>query len=115
MDMLIAVGHEVTSSWVDSAEALGGVELMGDRYVAERRAGALNCLTDIAGSDAIIVLVPECGGTGLWLELGYAMALEKQLLAVGPAQRRTIFAELCHCHDTAADAVAALTRIQLDL
>src|SRR5690606_27050608 len=79
-----------------------------------RKANAMIDFSDLRRSDAILVIVPEVGGTGMWFEFGaaYEMARHQRMriLLVGPAMRRTIFAELpgCEIFETDSQAIAAL-------
>ena len=111
--MLFQAGHEPTSSWVAIADGLNGecerVEI-GD---PQRIANASHDLEDIDRSDALLVLVPEEGGTGMWIELGYALWRDMdrgdiRILCVGPALARSVFCELCEVYDSVNHAIAAL-------
>lgn len=101
-------GHEPTSSWVAIAERLDGrcdAVPAGD---PERVANAVLDRNDVGRSDAIILLVPSFGGTGMWFEAGLATGLGKRVIYVGDGLRRTVFAELGEVYSCAAAAIAAL-------
>lgn len=108
-EALRLVGHEPTSRWVGIAKSLDG-QCDAVSSPGERRSNAQMDLKDIARSDVLLVLVPTEGGTGMWVELGYAYALGKRIHCVGPAKARTIFAELpgIKHHDVPLSALAAI-------
>lgn len=93
-EALQLVGHEPMSRWIGIAERLNGQCDAIPMGSGERQFNALMDLSDIARSDVLLVLVPDDGGTGMWVELGYAYGLGKRIHCVGPAKSRTIFAEL---------------------
>jgi hypothetical protein len=92
--LLTEAGHHVTSRWIDEAARFDGVCAAVPIGDPRRAANARMDLDDLEAAEAILVLVPPGGGCGMWLELGYAMALGKRVVMVGPARERTIFAEL---------------------
>jgi hypothetical protein len=92
--LLTEAGHHVTSRWIDEAARLDGVCAAVPIGDPRRAANARMDLDDLEAAEAILVLVPPEGGCGMWLELGYALALGKRVLMVGPARERTIFAEV---------------------
>lgn len=73
-------GYIVTSQWHhdESTLALG-------RTFAEGRAAAEKDLTDLARADALILLTDDVPGRGgKDFEAGYARALRKEIVVVGP-------------------------------
>lgn len=109
-DQLLAEDHTPTSArWVSVARELkgdcAGVPIGDDRRLSE----AQKDLDDIDRADALILLVPEQGGCGMWVELGYALARGKQVLCVGPALSRSIFCELVECYETVEQALEAIS------
>lgn len=108
-DQLLLAGHVVTSRWIDVARELDGVceaVPIGD---PRRAANAQMDLDDLSEAEAILVLVPISGGTGMWLELGYALGTGKRVVMAGPARERTIFADLSDVKvfEEVYDAIAA--------
>lgn len=100
--------HEPTASWGVIAAELNGVceaVPIGDQ---RRLNNAHLDMHDVRRSDAVIVLVPESGGTGMWVEVGMAIAWGKRVLCVGPALERTIFCALCEVYETPEAALDAL-------
>ncbi len=112
-------GHEPTSQWVAIAAELKGhcdAVPVGD---PRRLANAKMDLGDLNRSDALIVLVPPDGGTGMWVELGYAIGLNawsdftplRIVLVGGPmALDRCVFCELVDdVVHTVGEAIALLS------
>ena len=120
-DLLAAAGHECTARWIETARELDG-ECARVPVGDPRRAREADIdLADVARSEAIVVLVPPSGGTGMWVELGYAMRGGARVLCVPLAResfnlahaeiavmKRTIFLETEEIYITAVDAVDAL-------
>ena len=93
-DVLEAIGHKVTSRWID---------LHGGDQLESAAQAALNSdpesvahfgvhdLKDIEDADALISFTDESGGGkgGRHVEHGYALALGKRVIVVGP--RENIF------------------------
>lgn len=114
-EMLTAAGHKCTSRWIDIAAACNGNAHVDPIGSVERQQAACDCYDDIDNSDALLVLMPRDGGAGLFCEMGYAQALDRQsdgicmaVLTVGPARERTVFGELTEHYFTTADAIAAI-------
>lgn len=109
-DQLLAAKHVPTSGWVSVAHELKGdcqaVPIGHPRRIGE----AQQDLDDVERADALLLLVTDEGGCGMWIEFGYAMALGKRVVAVGPALSRTIFCELVDCYETVEQAIEALSR-----
>lgn len=94
--LLLETGHTSTASWISVAKKLNGDD-KGNVGSDVRRREAESCLLDIKNSDALLLLVPSKGGCGMWVELGYMIGMRgvrANVLAVGPAQDRTLFCEL---------------------
>jgi hypothetical protein len=107
-ELLRAAGHEPTSGWVEIARELDGrcdAVPIGD---PRRKRNAENDLRDLCSSDALLLLVPAHGGTGMWVELGYAIHCGMRCVCVGPALERTVFCELTENYATVEQAVEAL-------
>ena len=114
-------GHTCTSSWIKVARELDGecdrVAVGTDR----RRREAIQDLEDVAAADAILLLVPHAGGTGMWVEMGFALghrwrvedinpsaSRTLRIICVGPARERTLFCELTENYPTVPKALEAL-------
>lgn len=112
--VLETYGHEPTSRWVKVAQELDGechaVPLGDPRRFDE----AENDVVDVCRSDALILLTPEEGGTGCWVEVGIALGQGIRVFATGGdlARHRTIFAEMEEivCCESIHDVVRALGR-----
>lgn len=97
-------GIEVTHDWIASierVEAEQGLDVGLDRDF--RRECAEADLRGVRDADIVWVLIPSEGGAGLWIELGYALALRdtfvgrpRPRILVSPACRRarSIFLDL---------------------
>lgn len=74
---LVSTGHEVTSHWLNWPE--------GDHSSpAEQLHEALTDLNDINRADAVILLNDFPPSTGRAIETGYAIAIHKPVVLVGP-------------------------------
>lgn len=118
-ELLEAAGHEVTSRWIGVAEDVSGDT--GEGGQARRHKEAWHDIEDMESSSAIIALVPEEGGCGMWAEVGFMLSRKlgqniystpyTRVIGVGPIRRRLIFGE-CHEvveeYDTIEQAIEAL-------
>jgi hypothetical protein len=88
---LAAIGHEVTSHWID----VGGDGLTAAALGPNPDAGiphAERDLEDIRAADAVMVFTGQPSTTGgMHVELGYALGLGRRAILVGP--RENVF----HC------------------
>lgn len=84
---LIEQGHIVTSRWIDGEGVFGATDSSAE--YAKKWSDV--DLYDVSRARATIVLADEDGGTGMWVEMGHALALRKPVLYVGPPTR-TVFA-----------------------
>lgn len=86
-DRLVADGHTVTSGWLAWADEADGTH---DRLSGR----AMDDLDDVTAADTLIMRtgVPTDSGHGWHTEFGYAAALGKRLVVVGP--RENIFHHL---------------------
>lgn len=108
---LQAAGHAVTSDWIDVAEKRAG---RCDGAAAVDYNPVEHALDDLGGvedANVLLVLTPDdkALGCGMWIELGYALALAKwtpKTVVIAGAQRdRSIFCALAderHLTDAAA-------------
>ncbi len=105
-DDLVAMGHVVTSRWLD-IEDLGQSPVPDDFEVC--REAAINDFDDIIYADMFLVLTDERPvGAGHHVELGYALALGKHVVVVGPI--KSIFHHLAdHHYATWEEAKARMT------
>lgn len=90
---LEAVGHTVTSSWLNYD--LAHYYKLRPELVDKRSAAsmAVDCLKDLDISDAIVVFTGP-NDSGVNVELGYAIAQRKLVYVIGTS--RNIFHELPH-------------------
>lgn len=94
--ILNGMGHNITSRWVqpdcDHVMPTGLSEQAED---SERRRFAIEDLEDINACDCVISLMEEPrsnGRGGRHIEFGYALALGKRMVIIGP--RETVFHHL---------------------
>lgn len=88
-DVLEAMGHTVTARWVDQhegevPEAIGADSLAADPAAHYRY--ALIDLEDLREAETVISFTGAPGRGGHHTEFGAALALEKQLILVGPRE-----------------------------
>lgn len=78
-DELVAMGHEVTSRWLDVPD---GPQIPDE---ARSKTEAVMDLDDIDRSDCLVVTTDERPiGAGHHVEFGYAMAIGLRLVVIGP-------------------------------
>jgi hypothetical protein len=106
MARLRAAGHTITEDWTAGPEVPRGELALP---VERQRKIALADLGGVFHADVVWLLSPETGGTGCWVELGYAMGRERKRVVVsGPA--RSIFTSLCERYETHEEAFAAICK-----
>ena len=89
-DVLTVMGHEITSRWID---------MHGGKYPSSFTSDILNAdpeycgklgqhdIEDVAAADTCISFTGGIGGKGgRHVEFGYALALGKRLIVVGPRE-----------------------------
>ena len=97
-DRLVKQGHKIVSTW-HKVEATPGYNATmpppakGPERDARSMFVAERDLEEILGADAILLYTHECDLTpgGMWVEMGFAMALNKRVFIYGP--RTNVF---CH-------------------
>jgi hypothetical protein len=90
-DILKALGHEVTSRWIDQAQEIvpDNFSDQGDDWRAAGRHAVMD-LDDVAACDVLLLFTRELSTTGGYhTELGFALARSKPVQLIGPA--RSIF------------------------
>ncbi len=97
MAQLRAAGHEVVHDWCSIIEARG-VANPSDSTQDERWDWAIDDLQGVKRADVLWLLVPAEEGAGAFVELGYALALGKPVIASG-AYLRSIFTAMAACYD----------------
>ncbi len=81
MDRLRAAGHTITVDWVanirEVAAKNGFDNSANPREASEvdRQKWSFDDLSGVESADLIWLLVPQVGGKGCWVELGYAIAM----------------------------------------
>lgn len=68
---LEAMGHEVTSTWLDEPADKDPLQAAEDD------------LRDLDRADAILVVHQSSGGRGMWIEMGYAIAKGQIIILLG--------------------------------
>lgn len=110
-DALRAAGHEVPASWISVAERFEGRE-PPNATEEDRCEAAATDLECINRANVLFLLVPESGGTGMWIEFGYALGWSEDILiyVIGD-RKRSIFCELAHAwFDTFEEAIESLSK-----
>lgn len=89
-DVLEALGHEVTSRWIDLHNGLQPHSAMPDQLNGDPQGCAIFGLRDIAdmnAADTIISFTLVGGGKGgRHVEFGYALAAGHRMILVGPRE-----------------------------
>ena len=91
-------GHVITYKWFHAELAMQATpENIGSIRVREIAAAERQ---GVASADALLVLVAPTGGTGVWIEVGIALASRVPVYAMsargdGPPPYRSIFDSLC--------------------
>lgn len=109
MDRLRAAGLVVGYDWTEDV-FLNRAVALSDRQLspASRLYYSERDLEGIRSSDTFWLLVPNEGsGVGCWVELGYALALNKRVLVSGD-YRRSIFTARAETFEIHEDAFAEL-------
>lgn len=88
-DRLVAMGHVVTSRWIDKADLkLERATTPGD--LTDRpepyREAASECLADLRAAEVLVAFTGEGGRGGRHVEFGYALARRMRILIVGPRE-----------------------------
>lgn len=97
-------GHEVTHDWTRQVRAFQRGDLVDEEQCAR------DDLNAIMPADAMVLLVPDdplCS-RGIWVELGYAVAFEVPVLAVGQPADASIWRFLVSWVDTESEALEFL-------
>jgi nucleoside 2-deoxyribosyltransferase len=105
---LVALDHEVTSSWVDCAvTAEDDARRDVDPDPAERASWARQDLADLLSSDTLVLIDPSGRRGGCYVEQGYAMAIGLDVIVVG--KRTNVFTYLCEHAETIDDLLGMLS------
>lgn len=101
-------GIEVVSTWPDVIAHAGHANPR-DASRQQRVRRSTQDLCEVLRADVLWLLCPPAGTTtrGAWVELGYAYALCRSLVASGDT-RQSIFPALCVEYDTDEEAFEAL-------
>lgn len=109
---LTVAGLWSTSCWLDHAinGAAGEEKWTRETLIGfEGQVNAKHDFTDIRRSSAVLTLPDRQRGTGHHVELGYALALNKPVIAVG--EPWSVFHSLAQWHDTLESAIEALVHL----
>lgn len=109
MDALRERGIRITVDWVVHVRADGSA----NRGLSEgqRRAAAEHDLLGVECADIVVLLVPPEGvpTAGAWVEIGYALALQIPVHAIGDCEV-SIFTSLCRQWNAVDEFLSALDR-----
>ncbi len=94
VDHLNAAGHSCLHRWWLVPERPERPDRDGDRYTAEEWASIGDTDLDAVADADVVVVLAAAGreGLGMWVELGYARALEKPILLCVPAEHADMLA-----------------------
>lgn len=111
-------GLRMSHDWIPHIKRAISEQRQDSDYTAWERAGfATSDIIGVARSDVFVLLAPENGGRGCWVEYGYALALQQmrgrpRIAVAGPHARKSIFTELADRHfDTDAQAITWLATL----
>lgn len=114
-EQLGAVGHRVTSTWVDGHhEKPGEVVDSGVRYSApdeDVAKWAAEGVHDVLRSGCIISFTGSGGRGGRHVEFGIGLAIEARLIVVGPREHVFHYLPQVEVYEWWEDCLAALTPI----
>lgn len=113
-------GIDVTYDWERGFQEYEAAKASGDSLLARRifRAASVRCASGVRRADSFVMLVPETGSCGAWLELGIAHERafgfegRMRLYSVGDASRLDIWGDLFYLHFATMDECLAHLRIQ---
>lgn len=94
--ILETAGFTNVSSWV-----FGSPDWRVQKTDERKKQIASKCLKDVEIADALVAISPEgrCYG-GLWVELGYALGLNKLVILVGKPSNTILYSSLIvQCND----------------
>lgn len=112
MAALRAAGVEVTSTWVQSIEAVG-VSNPRDASVEQRMGWAATCFDEIRRAHLVWLLAPAKNAPtrGAWAEFGFAHASGKGIVSSGDT-KQSIFTALWEEHETDEAALRSILEEQ---
>jgi hypothetical protein len=111
-DRLVAMGHQVTSTWIDHYLDEGAtMEALNDRPPRDDVLElARRCLADVLAADVVVLFTEGGGGRGgRHTEFGIGLGAGKSRIIVGP--RENIFHALAGRFDTVEEWLAAQPHI----
>lgn len=114
IERIRGLGMFVTHDW--NAAMTGETVPEQDAKVSDdvrRHHSELDC-NGVRQADFVLLLAPnERGSSGVWVELGLAIAFRVPVLVCGKHNRRTIFTALAHrLFDSDAEGIAYLRAVQ---
>lgn len=112
MERLRALDIEVTSTWIESIERAGDANPR-QALKDDRRAWSRECLDGVAAADVLWLLAPALGAPtcGAWVELGYAVATDKTVIASGDVMASIFTAVSLVEYSDDDDALAMIVRM----
>jgi nucleoside 2-deoxyribosyltransferase len=105
MQLLRDAGIEITLDWIAVIDAQGGAANEGMTGV-QRHKAAKDDLKGVSDADIVWLIVPNNYSAGAWVELGYALGIDKTVIASGNYER-SIFTSHCDCEFTLHDDALA--------
>ena len=114
-DVLEALGHKVTSRWIDLHAGLQPHSIMGEQLNEDPTAYefiGLHDLEDIDAADTLISFTVVGGGKGgRHVEFGYGLASGKRMILVGPREHAFHCLPQVEHYDSWARLVMALSEV----
>lgn len=95
---------ESTARWLDLDAPIASRDEPSHAWIAE------TCLEDLERSDAVVAVTCE-SGRGMYVEIGYALALAKAVVVVGEPTSSFLYLDRVtrvSCFDDAVDALAVV-------
>jgi len=108
MQLLRDAGIAITLDWIALIDEDGGVSNEGLTSVRRHQLAKAD-LQGVADADVVWLMVPRNYSAGAWVELGYALGIEKIVVASGNYER-SIFTSKCHCEFSSHDDALAWIR-----
>ncbi len=105
-------GLGISYDWTPDLRSARKAGHSDDASLSEAQAlgAAQSCLEGVFMCDVFLLLAPERPTRGAWVELGYALASQCQVVVAGPAAKQSIFAQCAReVTETDGDAVQLIT------
>ena len=76
---LMSIGHVVTSQWLEHGMEVTSLDPLKDLHEE-----ASKDLRNVNEANIFVLFNDHKGGKGRWVELGFALALNKHIIVIGP-------------------------------